>query len=362
MCKEGFAMTRKEAIVTEMISHFTVDLACFFLLAGRFSLAVSPSLLGGGYLIFVLLSFGLRPFLGAVLDEFPRFPSQSVGCLAVGVACLLPVSWGWVALFLAAVGSALFHTGTGGESVSFARGYFLRVGLIFSTGCLGAALGGLLASTGFPAWVLSLLLGICSLGCYFFAQARKYPRRIRSFRHSMTRKLPWWAGLGLTLFPLFVAGLTVSLLPLERTDGAWVFLPALFCLLGRGFGSFAADRFGPRKTSVVCFGAAAVLLTVFTHVPLAYCVGLGFLSAPLSVGIGTAVSLLPSRPHFSFGVCSTAILVGSVFGFFRGAATGPVRFLVAVLLILCVAISAVLYTDHCKMFVIPRSKRKGEKA
>lgn len=355
-------MTRKEAIVTEMISHFTVDLACFFLLAGRFSLAVSPSLLGGGYLIFLLISFGLRPFLGVVLDEFPRFPAQTVGCLAVGVACLLPVSWGWGALFLAAVGSALFHTGMGGESVSFARGYFLRVGLILSTGCLGAALGGLLARTSFPSWVCALLLVFCSLGCYFFAQARKYPRRIRSFRHSMTRKLPWWGALGLTLVPLFVAALTGALLPPDRTDGVWGILPPLFCLLGRGLGAFAADRFGPRKTSVVCFGAAALLLTVFTHIPLAYCVGLGFLSAPLSVGIGTAVSVLPSRPHFSFGVCCTAVMTGSVFGFFRGAATEPVRLLVGVLLIVSAAISAFLYTDHCKMFVIPRPKGKGEKA
>lgn len=359
-------MPRKEALITQSIAHFFVDFACFFLLAGSFTkTAQTTVLVGAGYLIFLLLSYGLRPFFGMILDQKPLIHSQAAGALLVALALLIPEKGAWFALFLGGMGSAFFHTGTLGESVCFARGYFSRIALILSTGVLGAALGTVFAqSVTLKSWVLSLILLACAIVCFFFAEARKYPKRIRSFRHSVSQVLPDWGILMLTLIPLFVISLVGVLLPSHWATGPLCLIPAAACLLGRCAGGIAADRFGPRKTVIACFGIALLLLTVFTHVPWAYCVGLGALCAPTSVCFGTATAALPERPHLAVGTCSLAILLGAIPGFFRSSPTTPVRLLCAGLMIVALAVSVGLYSDYCRLFDL-RAKwklRKGKRA
>ncbi len=358
-------MPRKEALITEIITHFAIDLACFFLLAGNFSQTAQTTLLiGAGYMIFLVLSYGLRPFLGVLLDEMPNhIHAQAVGCLLVALACLLPSAAAWVALFPAAVGSALFHVGVLGESVSFARGFFSRNAAIISTGIFGAAVGTFLAQQKIlSGWVLTLILLALALACFFFAEARKYPKKIRSFRHSVIRSIPDWAILALTLIPLFLISLVGSLLPADWTEGPQILIPAHLCMVGRMAGGVAADRFGPRKTSAVAFGIALLLLTVFTHVPWLYCIGLGALCAPASICFGTATAALPERPHLAMGTASVAILLGTIPGFFHIVPTTTIRALCAVLLIVALVLCLGLYTDHCRFFHLRKRfmQRKGE--
>ena len=355
-------MLRKEALLTEAVTHFVVDFACFFLLSGTFASVAEgrSAVLGAGYLIFLILAYGIRPFVGAVLDEYPRFHSQSVGCLLVGIACLLPPSAGWIALFSAAVGSGLFHVGIGGESLAFARGFFARSASVLSTGALGTVLGSAAAKTDLPSWFCSIAVGVAALACFLFSESRKYPRKIRAFRHSVSPFVPPRAAFLLTLFPVVAASMTVGFLPTERTDGFWRYLPAIAVFLGRILGGVFADRFGPRKTAAVSFLGATVCLTVFTHVPWLYCVGLAFISAPVSVTLGAGVASLPSRPHFSFGVWSFALLMGTVPAFFRGAVTPAVRVSAAVLLLCSVVLSLFLYTDHCKTLSFSLRREKGD--
>lgn len=355
-------MPRKEALITESVAHLAVDLSCFFLLAGYFTqIAQSTVLVGAGYLIFLILSYGLRPFMGIVLDEMPKLHSQAVGCLLVALSCLFPASWAWFSLFPAAVGSALFHTGALGESVAFARGFFSRNAVLISTGVFGAAAGTVLAQQRvLPGWVLSILLAALALACFFFAEARKYPRRIRAFRHSVTRVLPDWAVLILTLVPLLVISLVGTLLPADWSEGPLILIPAAVCMLGKAVGGVAADRFGPRKTSLISFGLALVLLTVFTHIPWLYCIGLGALCAPSSICFGIATAALPEKPHLAVGTCSLVLLLGTVPGFFRTATTTSIRIMCAGLLILALTVSLGLYTDHCRLFDL-RARLKGRK-
>lgn len=355
-------MTRKEALITESVSHLAVDFACFFLLAGNFSdTAGTTVLIGAGYLIFLILSFGLRPCFGWVLDETPRLHSQAVGCLLVAFACFLPRSWAWFALFPAAIGSAMFHTGAIGESLAFARGYFSRNAFVISTGAFGAALGTVLGEqSSLKGWILSTVLAVLALACFFFGEARKYPRRIRSFRHSVTRALPDWGILALTLLPLLNIVLVSILLPADWAEGAGALIPAACCMLGRMVGGIAADRFGPRKTALISFSFALICLTVFTHIPWLYCIGLCALCAPTSIVFGTATAALSEKPHFAVGTASAVILLGSVPGFFRTSPSVPVRMLCAGLLILSMAVSLFLYTDHCRMFDL-RKKMKLRK-
>ncbi len=352
-------MVRKEAVIVQAAAHLAVDSACFFLLAGKVTQTAETTLLvGTGYLIFLLISYGLRPFLGTVFDAYPKLHSQAIGCLLVGLSLLLPASWAWFALFPAGVGSALFHVGAFGESLAFARGYFSRPAAVLSTGVFGAALGTLLAGR-VTDWILTLLLVLLSLGCFFFAEARKYPRRIRSFRHSITRELPRWGILVFTLLPLLILGLTRSLLPATWAKGWLALLPAASCMLGRLGGGIAADRFGPKKTVVISFCLAAVLLGVFTHIPPLYCLGLASLCAPTAVVFGTATAALPEKPHTAVGACSAVLLLGSVPGWFPSVPTVSVRILCGTLMIAGAAVSLLIYTDHRRIFHLRKLPKKG---
>ncbi len=352
-------MVRKEAIAVQSVAHLAVDLACFFLLAGNVSItAETPLLTGTGYLIFLLISYGLRPFLGAVLDAYPKLHSQAIGCLLVGLSLLLPTKWAWFALFPAGVGSALFHVGAFGESLAFARGYFSRCGAVISTGVFGAALGGLLPGL-VKGWVLTVILLLLSLGCFFFAEARKYPRKIRSFRNSITRELPEWGILIFTLLPLLFLCLTQTLLPATWAKGWFALWPAAACMLGRLGGGIAADRFGPRKTVVISFCLAALLLGVFTHIPVLYCLGLAALCAPTAVSFGTATASLPEKPHTAVGACSAVLLLGTVPGLFPSVPTVSVRLLCGGTMLVGAGVSLLIYTDHRRIFNLRKLPKKG---
>ena len=124
-------MQRKIVLIAHTVTHFTVDLACFFFFAQVFApQSVSAAEGTAGFLLFSLLSFGLRPLLGVLLDEHPHLHPQAVGCLAVGIGLLLPGSVAWFSLILLGVGSAFFHVCAAGESVIFARGFFFRNGIV----------------------------------------------------------------------------------------------------------------------------------------------------------------------------------------------------------------------------------------
>ncbi|MBP3301065.1 MAG: hypothetical protein J6M34_06145 [Clostridia bacterium] len=356
-------MTRKPALLTQALAHFAISFICFALLAGPFTSAAGGEEVPrwAGFVIFLLLSYGLRPFLGLVLDEYPRLPTQTAGCLTVAVSCLLADPMPWFSLFLAGIGYALFLTAAGGESLAFARGHFLRNAAVVAPGMVGASFGAYFGRGFFSPWIFGGLLLLCSVACFFFAMARKYPRRIRSFRHSTARRMPAWGILALTAVPAFSISLVRSLLPVTEFNGALSLLPSLLYGVGILGGGILADRFGPRRVAVLGFCIALPLLTVFTHIPWLFCLGLVALFLPTSVLFGGATAALPSHPHFVFGFYSAVMLLGSVPALFTITVTGTVRTVAAVALILSVAVGQVLYTDYCKPSALIRPWEKGEK-
>ncbi|MBO5222515.1 MAG: hypothetical protein J6C26_09390 [Clostridia bacterium] len=345
-------MTRKAALLTEALSHLLLSFVCGLFLFGSFaqSMGNDAVLPGTGGVFFWILTCGLRPFFGLILDEYPRLHAQTAGCVLVGIACLLPVAWGWGALLTAAVGYALFLTGAGGESLAFARGFFSRSALVFAGGLLGMSIGTLAPLWGLPRVIPGLLAFLPGGAVFFFAETRKYPRRIRSFRHSVSRNLPKGAVLGLNLVPLLAISFTAALIVPSDFDGYFRIFPALFSTAGVVAGGYVADRFGPRKAAVIGFSVALPLLTVFTHIPWLCCLGFGALFVPLSVVLGTSTISLSTHPHFAFGLCSVALLVGQLPALFGLHITATVRILAAVFLTVALAVSAFLYSDHCKLF------------
>ena len=356
-------MTRKAALLTKVLSHFAVSFACGLLLSDRFASSVgwASVLTEGGLVLFFLLAYGLRPFLGVFLDEFPRFYAQSLGAVLVGAAFLLPLAWTWVLPSIAGIGYALFATGIGGESLAFGRGYFLRCGCVLSTGILGFASGLHWVLFPIPRGVTVALTVIAALACFFFSEARKYPRRIRSFRHSAATYLPRKLVPWMLLFPLLLSSLIGAFLPASAFDGIGILIPVGCCAVGRVLGALCADLFGPRKSVAVGLGIALPMMTVFLHIPWLYCLGLAALNSVVSASFGAMTSVFPSRPHFVFGMGSVALLCGMIPSLFALTATSTLRIVCGVLLLAGIVAARILYTDHCKpMQNFFRNRERGD--
>lgn len=354
-------MLRREALLTEAVARFCIEFACFFLLAGRFSVGVAgkAQTIAAGYLIFLLLSYGLRPFFGLICDEYQRLHVQSAGCILVAVACLLPQNLCGPALFLAAIGSAAFHVGVGGEVLCFARGSFFRAGAVFSLGALGACLGTWAAQTNrFSNLYCALVCTVCALLCFLFSEARKYPKKIRAFRLSASSSLPSSAVLAVTLLLAFVLALVRSLIPAPRADGIFVWATAAAAAVGHLAGGILADRIGPRKTSLIGLIGALITFGLFTYEPIAYLIGTVLLFLPFSVSLGITTCTFPARPHFAFGLWSIALLAGAFPGFFIPHAGFSARIAAAVLLAACAVACGFSFTDYCKTIALLRRRTK----
>ena len=343
-------MTRKSALAAESAVHFFLCYLARVFLSGDLPLALENDrmLVGAGTVIFLVLALGLRPFLGVFLDELPRFHSQTLGCLLAGLSVLLPSDWIWWSLMLLAVGYALFLAGAGGESLAFARGYFARSSVLLGAGSLGAVTGSLVGAL--PDLLLIVLSAVAAAASFYFSETRKYPRRIRSFRHSVRTVLSPTVTLFLLLIPALAVSLVGSLLPAATLGGAVLYLAPLCGAVGCGVGGLACDRFGPRMATLFAFGIALPLLTVFTHIPWLYCIGVAALHMPLSAVLGASTAILSTRPHFAFGLCGAVLLLGGIPALFPITVTATVRMISAAVLILGGAVGYFLFTDHCKLF------------
>lgn len=362
-------MQRKIVLIAHTVTHFMVDLACFFFFARVFvPQSVGAAEGTAGCLLFSLLSFGLRPLLGVLLDEYPHLHPQAVGCLAVGIGLLLPGSAAWFSLILLGAGSAFFHVCAVGESVIFARGFFFRNGIVLSSGGVGAVCGLLLGapSLGFPRWVVLVALLHCAVGCFLFAESGRYPRRIRAFRNYLSPKISPLLALLMTLFIFFSLSLTAATFLPQFATGGLRLIPALCCALGRVFGGIFADRFGPRRTLLLSLGVAFPFLVLFYQTPWCYCLGITFLFAATAVLYGGATAALPTCPHFAAGLCGLAFVSGALPGFFP-ARNLPDRLTVTFCLALSAVFVCLVYTDFSHLFsfrpreknVVPPSSEKG---
>ncbi len=111
-------MNHIKSLLIYTISHFFVDLACFYFLTGTFLYSIGFSRLAMGFLLYNTVAFGTQMFIGYVSDKLciEQAKIAIAGCLIV-VAGLTVSFSSWPALFLCAAGNALFHVGGGINSL-----------------------------------------------------------------------------------------------------------------------------------------------------------------------------------------------------------------------------------------------------
>lgn len=355
-------MTRIKALIADSVGHLLTEFLCFYFLSGF--AAATAELTAMGVTVFLILTFGLRPFSGRCADRFPRTFFQPAGLLILCVGSLFLTRAPWAALPLLALGSAVFHTGGAGENLIFAKGHFSRFGIFAAGGGIGAALGILLRQIGIPGWLFPLLTAVNAIVCLMFTYTGKYPRRIKTYSGILHASLAAPLSLGGCLFVLFLSATSLFLLPTESTTGLPLAGLCLFMGIGRFFGGILADRIGPRRAVCAALLAALPCLSLFSNLtPMPY-FGAMFLGAALPALFCGTVCALPAYPRTAFGLSSLALLLGLIPGaFFAVPGTREGMILSGSFLLAALTVSFLIFTDDCRSFRIERPakpKKTGE--
>lgn len=323
-------MSGKRRLLLYTISHLLVDFVCFAVLFGVFVPASSSlETTALAFLCYNMVAFGLQMFLGLWMDtggkparggRIPPYAGAAAGCVLVGIGALCgPVPW--LAVLLVAVGNALFHEGGGIDSLRASGS--ARSGVFVSGGALGVGLGTLAGKSGvlttvdspLSGWPMALLMGGCILLILWQCRTAEPPPGLRLSRPALVKDsaaVIWLCLLSVAIRAYAGAGVAVP----WKTAWWLGLLPSVCAFLGKLSGGFLADWLGARRVGVatlllsipiLCFGSASAVLCSM---------GLTLFNMTMAITLWRIFEQLPDRPGFSFGLCTLALLAGTVPTFF----------------------------------------------
>lgn len=170
------------------ISHFAVDMSCFYILfkginafysiescsvgaaafgAVQTAQASPADYLGYAFLLYNIIAFGFQPIIGALVDRFPKL-EKIVGIEGTELM-LIPLiminisnseMMSWASMIIAAFLNACFHVGGGVQVMKSSGGKISPSGIFVSSGALGVATGTMLGNMGGKTAVIMPLFTI----------------------------------------------------------------------------------------------------------------------------------------------------------------------------------------------------------
>lgn len=316
-------------------AHALVDAACIMLVLGGIDV-------GQDFLVYIILynmlAFGLQLPLGWLLDRLHHpVPAVVAGCVTVSAAVLLfrhPL----MAIGLAGIGNALFHTGGGTVALNLRPGKASFPGLFVAPGGIGLFAGALILQRyDFHPEIIALALWCAGA----LMAGVKRPRIVYAARKERMGSLLDFAILLLmvTICMRSLVGLSIHFS--WQSDPFLLYAIPVAIALGKGMGGFMADYLGWIKVAVGGLVVSSLLLLFGEQWVMAGIAGLFFFNLTMPVTLVAISNLLPGRPGFSFGLTTLAILAGALpvfFGYKAFLALNPV-------MIASILISAVtLYT------------------
>ncbi len=314
------------------LAHGAADGATGWLL-GSVTHSMSLAQLGALVVLYNMLALGGQPIVGLLTDRLQRpRVATLIGLLLSGLA-LITFEWHLVmAIVLAGVGSAAFHTGGGALALCATRNRATGPGIFAAPGVVGLALGGALAVTGhqviWPLLILLLMLGfaIASLPLPRLPYAKKIDQPL--FESHDVIMLVLLAGIALRS----MVWNTLQFL----YDGQVTVLVALglAAAVGKILGGILADRLGWRRWVVSALLVAAPLLTFAGHHLGALLLGAALLQSVTPVGLVATAQLLPRQPATAAGLAIGLALTLGGFPLVGGLAltisTPPILLLVMI--------------------------------
>lgn len=300
------------------LAHGVVDGVAGFLL---FSLSQSlmPPQVGVCVLLYNALAFGGQPSAGLLIDRIQR-PRAAVlaGLLLLSTALIIVNSQPVVAVVLAGLGSAVFHSGGGALAVCATRNCATGAGLFAAPGVFGLAVGGALAVTGHTiiwsvAWSF-LLLMLVSVLAVFPLPVLPYNQQIveqgGDTQHQLLLLLLAAIALRSSIWNIFqflLQGQLTVLLAL-----------AMAAATGKLLGGILANWLGWRRFSMGALLVATPLLLLGGQHLAALLPGVALLQSVTPLALAATGKLLPQQPATAAGLAlGLAIALGG-FPFFSG--------------------------------------------
>ncbi len=301
---------QKRLLALYSVGHFTVDLACAYLMLTLVSQHGDLAMLC--LVIYNFCAFALQMPVGLIADVFNR---NSLVAVAGFAFTLLAFACSPLPILCAAVlgiGNCLFHVGGGIDVLHFSDTKQWMLGVFVSPGAVGLYLGGLLARqqlVSLPIGFVSLLavMAVLVIGLQL---TRSLRRRSENSLPSITPTggIPWLAFLALFLVVVLrsYAGSTQSF---DWKAGVWVPLSVVGLALGKVAGGFLADGFGAMRASLVTLSLSTVLY-IFSANPVCGLLSIFLFNMTMPLTLFAMARLFPGARGFAFGSLTFAIFLG----------------------------------------------------
>jgi len=311
-----------KSLLIYTISHFSIDLVCFYFLTGTFAHSIGYSKLAIGFLSYNTVAFGTQMFIGYAADKasFEHWKIAVSGCVITAMGLSAASFVPWPALLVCAAGNALFHVGGGINSLVYSGGRMARSGIFVSSGAVGVVLGVLAAGANISPFLLIAILLLCGALIYLFCRKEKDCRiwahpNTDCYLFSITGNIR--AVIFLCLISIVIRSFTGMNLSISwKTNTFLTVLPGLCAFGGKFAGGLLADRFGARTVGTTSLIISIPLLCCFSGNIVLCSAGLFMFNITMPLTLWGVASRLPNQPGLAFGLTTLALLAGSVPIFF----------------------------------------------
>ena len=308
-------MTAKTAGWAYAFIHFSVEVACFFLL---FSKLKQTDYWWAYALIFDALAFLPQSFFGVFLDKHPNFPYGAVGCLLVAIALIFPNEV--VGMFIIGVGNAIVHIDGAHHTLRNSLGKITPNAVFVAGGSFGVIAGQLLGGESIAIlWILPFVLMVISAVISYMVY-RKHETELKEETHiplDITVPKREITVLFLALIAVSIRSFVAYAIPID-----WNKTPlqavALFSFMGIGkaLGGVLADRIGYRKTAYLSLLLALPFLLFGNSIMWLSLFGVMLFSMTMPITVGILFSKFPRAPGLAFGITTVGLFLGLVPKFF----------------------------------------------
>ncbi|MCR4723734.1 MAG: hypothetical protein K5629_08195 [Eubacteriales bacterium] len=295
------------------LCHFTTDFICVYTLFSR----VSGSRMEGFIWVIVYhgIAFGLQALAGAFMDKHPSVPW--------GIVSYTLITLGFISSFapfmlipavaLMGIGNAIYHIEGGyvglhrGDKKIAPGGVFVGGGA-FGVG-LGSYLGKLYQSASFhdnlPFIFLFCLIPLALMFIFRLSSAERSAVTVFGI---LSDKCANASATAMMLFSVFVRGLAGYLIPVKLPQGlAGTVILSFAVTAGKMLSGILADRYGARRSSVICQTAAAVLAVSSIFIPALGLLSVFCLNLAMGVTLAALSDLSPDTSGFAFGLSPMAL-------------------------------------------------------
>ena len=289
--------------------HFSVEVACFFLLYTH----LKQSDYWWAYaLIFDALAFLPQSLFGVLSDKHPKFPYGVVGCVLVIIALVFPNQV--VGMFIIGVGNALVHIDGAQHTLRNNAGKMTPNAVFVAGGSFGVIAGQLLGRERIAIlWILPCLLMVISAVISYLVY-RNHETKLEPETHiplKITTESKAIPVMFLVLLAVAIRSFVAYAIP---TDWNKTHLQAValfsFMGVGKALGGMLADKIGFRKTTYLSLLLALPFLLFGNSMMWLSLVGVMLFSMTMPITVGMLCSKFPKAPGLAFGITTVGLFLG----------------------------------------------------